>query len=88
MEAAPPPPPEPEPEPEKPPTQAETPKSRDSGSSRASRGSRKVKRTGSSVFSMFTQKQVAEFKEVHNIFILLICQNNKNYFILQTHLLS
>ncbi|XP_033207668.1 myosin regulatory light chain 2-like [Belonocnema kinseyi] len=62
-EAAPPPAPEPEPEPEKAPTQAETPKSRESGSSRASRGSRKAKRTGSSVFSMFTQKQVAEFKE-------------------------
>lgn len=36
-----------------------------SGSDRqSSRGSRKAKRTGSNVFSMFTQKQVAEFKEV------------------------
>lgn len=36
------------------------------GSDRASsRGSRKAaKRTGSNVFSMFSQKQVAEFKEV------------------------
>lgn len=42
-----------------PPSEAKSP----SGSSRASRGSRKAKRTGSSVFSMFTQKQVAEFKE-------------------------
>lgn len=62
-----PPPPEPEPAPpaeEKPPTPTGTPK--ESGSTRASsRGSRKAKRTGSSVFSMFTQKQVAEFKEVH-----------------------
>lgn len=32
---------------------------------RASRGSKKAaKRTGSNVFSMFSQKQVAEFKEV------------------------
>lgn len=30
----------------------------------SSRGSRKAKRTGSNVFSMFSQKQVAEFKEV------------------------
>lgn len=38
-----------------------------SGSERqSSRGSRKAKRTGSNVFSMFTQKQVAEFKEVRN----------------------
>jgi len=57
--------PEPEPpkaEPAKEPTPPETPKS-PSGSNRASRGSRKVKRSGSSVFSCFTQKQVAEFKE-------------------------
>ncbi|KAG6803724.1 myosin regulatory light chain 2 [Apis mellifera caucasica] len=67
-EAAPaPPPPEPEPEPEKPPTPApSTPK--ESGSTRASsRGSRKAKRAGSSVFSMFTQKQVAEFKEAFQL---------------------
>ena len=69
-EAAPaPPPPEPEPAPpveEKPATPSGTPK--DSGSTRASsRGSRKAKRTGSSVFSMFTQKQVAEFKEAFQL---------------------
>lgn len=29
----------------------------------SSRGSRKAKRTGSNVFSMFSQRQVAEFKE-------------------------
>ncbi|XP_043466002.1 myosin regulatory light chain 2-like [Leptopilina heterotoma] len=32
-------------------------------SNRASRGSKRAKRSGSNVFSMFTQKQVAEFKE-------------------------
>jgi Ca2+-binding EF-hand superfamily protein len=48
------------------PPKSETPKS-PSGSSRASRGSRKAKRTGSSVFSMFTQKQVAEFKEAFQL---------------------
>lgn len=60
--------PEAEPTPEKQPTppKSETPKS-PSGSSRASRGSRKAKRTGSSVFSMFTQKQVAEFKEAFGL---------------------
>lgn len=60
--------PEAEPTPEKQPTppKSETPKS-PSGSSRASRGSRKAKRTGSSVFSMFTQKQVAEFKEAFQL---------------------
>ena len=63
---------EPEPEPEKPPTPApSTPK--ESGSTRASsRGSRKAKRAGSSVFSMFTQKQVAEFKEVDRNFTRII----------------
>ncbi|XP_047512184.1 myosin regulatory light chain 2 [Pieris napi] len=33
----------------------------------SSRGSRKAKRTGSNVFSMFTQKQVAEFKEAFQL---------------------
>lgn len=67
-EAAPaPPPPEPAPAPEeKPPTPTGTPK--ESGSARASsRGSRRAKRSGSSVFSMFTQKQVAEFKEAFGL---------------------
>ncbi|XP_076637476.1 myosin regulatory light chain 2 [Colletes latitarsis] len=68
-EAAPAPAPEPEPAPpaeEKPPTPTGTPK--ESGSTRASsRGSRKAKRSGSSVFSMFTQKQVAEFKEAFQL---------------------
>lgn len=67
-EPAAPPPPEPEPAPveEKPPTPTGTPK--ESGSTRASsRGSRKAKRSGSSVFSMFTQKQVAEFKEAFQL---------------------
>ncbi|XP_029049993.1 myosin regulatory light chain 2 [Osmia bicornis bicornis] len=66
--AAPPPEPEPAPAPaeEKPPTPTGTPK--ESGSTRASsRGSRKAKRSGSSVFSMFTQKQVAEFKEAFQL---------------------
>ncbi|GAB1863817.1 Myosin regulatory light chain 2 [Camponotus japonicus] len=61
-EAAPAPEPEPAPAEEKP----ATPK--DSGSTRASsRGSRKAKRSGSSVFSMFSQKQVAEFKEAFQL---------------------
>ncbi|XP_063226803.1 myosin regulatory light chain 2 [Bacillus rossius redtenbacheri] len=34
---------------------------------RTSRGSRKAKRTGSNVFSMFSQKQVAEFKEAFQL---------------------
>ncbi|XP_046973130.1 myosin regulatory light chain 2 [Vanessa cardui] len=34
---------------------------------RQSRGSRKAKRTGSNVFSMFSQKQVAEFKEAFQL---------------------
>lgn len=66
--AAPPPEPEPAPPPaeEKPPTPTGTPK--ESGSARASsRGSRRAKRSGSSVFSMFTQKQVAEFKEAFQL---------------------
>ncbi|XP_020297707.1 myosin regulatory light chain 2 [Pseudomyrmex gracilis] len=64
-EAAPAPEPEPAPE-EKAPTPTSTPK--DSGSTRASsRGSRKAKRSGSSVFSMFSQKQVAEFKEAFQL---------------------
>ncbi|XP_034936921.1 myosin regulatory light chain 2 isoform X3 [Chelonus insularis] len=58
-EAAPPP-PEPEPPKEKPKSPSATP----TGSARASsRGSKRAKRAGSSVFSMFSQKQVAEFKE-------------------------
>jgi len=57
--------PEPAPEPEKPKSPVATPKS---GSDRASsRGSRKAKRSGSSVFSMFSQKQVAEFKEAFQL---------------------
>ncbi|KAL2735376.1 myosin regulatory light chain 2 [Vespula squamosa] len=64
--AAPPPEPEPAPAEEKPPTPTGTPK--ESGSTRASsRGSRRAKRSGSSVFSMFTQKQVAEFKEAFQL---------------------
>lgn len=44
---------------------APAPAAPSSGSERqSSRGSRKAKRTGSNVFSMFSQKQVAEFKEV------------------------
>ncbi|XP_011154223.1 myosin regulatory light chain 2 [Harpegnathos saltator] len=58
--------PEPEPAEEKPATPTGTPK--ESGSARASsRGSRKAKRSGSSVFSMFSQKQVAEFKEAFQL---------------------
>ncbi|KAH0954394.1 hypothetical protein HN011_008596 [Eciton burchellii] len=65
-EAAPAPEPEPAPAEEKAPTPTGTPK--DSGSARASsRGSRKAKRSGSSVFSMFSQKQVAEFKEAFQL---------------------
>ncbi|KAG7190087.1 hypothetical protein KM043_006222 [Ampulex compressa] len=64
--AAPPPEPEPAPAEEKPPTPTGTPK--ESGSARASsRGSRRAKRSGSSVFSMFSQKQVAEFKEAFGL---------------------
>jgi hypothetical protein len=33
----------------------------------SSRGSRKAKRTGSNVFSMFSQRQVAEFKEASSL---------------------
>ncbi|XP_011873660.1 PREDICTED: myosin regulatory light chain 2 [Vollenhovia emeryi] len=65
-EEAPAPEPEPAPVEEKAPTPTGTPK--DSGSARASsRGSRKAKRSGSSVFSMFSQKQVAEFKEAFQL---------------------
>ncbi|KAL6433722.1 myosin regulatory light chain 2 [Cataglyphis hispanica] len=65
-EAAPAPEPEPAPAEEKAPTPTGTPK--ESGSARASsRGSRKAKRSGSSVFSMFSQKQVAEFKEAFQL---------------------
>ncbi|XP_045455360.1 myosin regulatory light chain 2 [Melitaea cinxia] len=37
------------------------------GERQSSRGSRKAKRTGSNVFSMFSQKQVAEFKEAFQL---------------------
>ncbi|XP_059062987.1 myosin regulatory light chain 2, partial [Achroia grisella] len=37
------------------------------GDRQSSRGSRKAKRTGSNVFSMFSQKQVAEFKEAFQL---------------------
>lgn len=57
QEEAPAPAPEPEPEAPKPPSQTASQRA-------SSRGSRKAKRSGSSVFSMFSQKQVAEFKEV------------------------
>jgi len=63
-EEAPAPEPEAAPEPEKP----STPTGSASGSTRtSSRGSRRAKRAGSSVFSMFTQKQVAEFKEAFQL---------------------
>ncbi|XP_015523025.1 myosin regulatory light chain 2 [Neodiprion pinetum] len=52
--------PEPEPEPAKPPSQTASQRA-------SSRGSRKAKRSGSSVFSMFSQKQVAEFKEAFQL---------------------
>ncbi|KAH0558138.1 myosin regulatory light chain 2 isoform X3 [Cotesia glomerata] len=58
--ASPTPPPESPKEAPKPKSPSGTP----SGSQRASsRGSKRAKRAGSSVFSLFTQKQVAEFKE-------------------------
>ncbi|XP_068214656.1 myosin regulatory light chain 2-like [Palaemon carinicauda] len=57
-EAAAPAPPPPEPEPEAP---APTPVSSKPSSRKSS--SRKAKKTGSNVFDMFTQRQVAEFKE-------------------------
>jgi len=59
-EPPPPPPPEPEPEPEPP----KTPETKSKASStRTSRGSKKSKRKESNVFSMFSQGQIAEFKE-------------------------
>ncbi|XP_033207222.1 myosin regulatory light chain 2-like [Belonocnema kinseyi] len=36
-------------------------------SNRASRGSKRAKRSGSNVFSMFSQKQIAEFKEAFSL---------------------
>lgn len=59
-EEAPPPAPEPEPAP------APAPESVKKPSAKASSGSskRQAKRSGSNVFSMFSQTQVAEFKEV------------------------
>jgi len=50
------------------PAPAATPAAASTGSQRASsRGSRKSKRAGSSVFSVFSQKQVAEFKEAFQL---------------------
>ncbi|KAK1137076.1 hypothetical protein K0M31_001603 [Melipona bicolor] len=73
--------PAPPPAEEKPPTPTSIPK--ESGSTRASsRGSRKAKRAGSSVFSMFTQKQVAEFKEVYPSDILIIQDNRYNLIVM------
>ncbi|XP_067010793.1 myosin regulatory light chain 2 [Anabrus simplex] len=46
------------------PAEAPAPAAADKGSSR---GSRKAKRSGSNVFSMFSQKQVAEFKEAFQL---------------------
>ncbi|KAA0845068.1 EF-hand domain-containing protein, partial [Enterobacter hormaechei] len=46
---------------------ASTPASGGGSERQSSRGSRKAKRTGSNVFSMFTQKQVAEFKEAFQL---------------------
>lgn len=46
------------------PAPAAAPASGGGSDRQSSRGSRKAKRTGSNVFSMFSQKQVAEFKEV------------------------
>ncbi|XP_072766438.1 myosin regulatory light chain 2 [Anoplolepis gracilipes] len=60
--------PAPEPEPAPAPAEEKAPTPKESGSARASsRGSRKAKRSGSSVFSMFSQKQVAEFKEAFQL---------------------
>ncbi|XP_057340853.1 myosin regulatory light chain 2 isoform X3 [Microplitis mediator] len=54
----------PTPPPESPKEKPKSPSGTPSGSQRASsRGSKRAKRAGSSVFSLFTQKQVAEFKE-------------------------
>ncbi|KAJ2940015.1 hypothetical protein O0L34_g14046 [Tuta absoluta] len=50
------------------PAAAPAPATPTSGSERqSSRGSRKAKRAGSNVFSAFTQKQVAEFKEAFQL---------------------
>ncbi|XP_043269294.1 myosin regulatory light chain 2 isoform X3 [Venturia canescens] len=57
--------PEPAPAPEPAKSKTQTPESRSERAS--SRGSRKAKRSGSSVFSMFSQKQVAEFKEAFQL---------------------
>lgn len=56
------PPPEPEPAPAPEPEPAPTPKASTKASSRGSKKS--AKRSGSNVFSMFSQGQIAEFKEV------------------------
>ncbi|XP_011298870.1 myosin regulatory light chain 2 isoform X2 [Fopius arisanus] len=60
------PPPEPEPKKEEP--KPKSPSGTPTSSARASsRGSKRAKRAGSSVFSMFSQKQVAEFKEAFQL---------------------
>ncbi|XP_063992785.1 myosin regulatory light chain 2 isoform X2 [Diachasmimorpha longicaudata] len=60
------PPPEPEPKKEEP--KSKSPSGTPTSSARASsRGSKRAKRAGSSVFSMFSQKQVAEFKEAFQL---------------------
>nr|AAW22542.1 myosin light chain [Gryllotalpa orientalis] len=46
---------------------AEAPAPAADSNRQSSRGSRKAKRTGSNVFSMFSQKQVAEFKEAFQL---------------------
>ncbi|KAK0092077.1 hypothetical protein PV326_002254 [Microctonus aethiopoides] len=59
---------EPEPAPEPPKEKPKSPSATPTGSARASsRGSKRAKRAGSSVFSMFSQKQVAEFKEAFGL---------------------
>ncbi|XP_046383962.1 myosin regulatory light chain 2 [Ischnura elegans] len=47
--------------------EAEAPAPAEEPAKQSSRGSRKAKRTGSNVFSMFSQKQVAEFKEAFQL---------------------
>lgn len=53
--------------PEEAPAPAAAPASTGSSERQSSRGSRKAKRTGSNVFSMFSQRQVAEFKEAFSL---------------------
>ncbi|XP_044006419.1 myosin regulatory light chain 2 isoform X1 [Aphidius gifuensis] len=60
--------PAPAPEPVKEEPKPKSPSATPTSSARASsRGSKRAKRGGSSVFSMFTQKQVAEFKEAFGL---------------------